>query len=218
MKKCIALLLLFILFGALWGLVGASSPTVVINEPTVVINEIMYNPADNHSDIDGEWLELYNPKDVPVDISGWEIVYDGHEEYTFPSGATIPEGGYIVVARNTTWFQTTYGKGTLGDNLFGNLSPRYRRFSNSGTHWIALVNNGVTVDNVTYSGASCSEGYTLEKKDPLGSSNATGDNWGCSTNSGGTPLEKNSIYVPFFGSPALILGVLVGLLLIFRRK
>ncbi|WP_297477033.1 lamin tail domain-containing protein [Thermococcus sp.] len=190
--------------------------SMVSAAPSVVINEIMYNPADNHSDYSGEWLELYNPNDFPVNLSGWSIEYDGHVEFTFRGSAVIPEGGYIVVSRNTTWFQETYGKGTLGDDLFGNLSSY--RFSNTGTHWIALLeSNGETVDNVTYSDG-CPENYSLEKKDPTGSSNATGDNWACSQVDGGTPLEKNSVYVPFFGSIIAGLSVFALVFLLFHRR
>ena len=193
---------------------------VALATPKVVINEIMYDPADDHKDYDGEWIELYNNESVLVDLGGWNISYDGHTEYTFPNNSVIHSGDFIVVSRNTTWFQITYGKGTLGDNLFGNLSSY--RFSNSGTHWIALIaKNGTVVDNVTYTGGLCSENHSLERKDPLGSSDATsvreGSNWACSQINGGTPLKKNSVYVPFFGSYLLTVLVVLVLILGVRR-
>jgi len=205
-KRALVMLVLFLILVA---------PGIAAS-PRVVINEIMYNPADNHSDYDGEWLELYNPNNFSVNLSNWDIIYDGHNEFTFPSNAVISPGGYIVVSRDTLWFQRTYGKGTVGDDLFGNLSSY--RFSNTGTHWIALLDaSNVTIDNVTYSNR-CSENYSLERKDPLGSSNATGDNWACSENNGGTPLEKNSIYVPFFGSIIAVVLAFALLLAVFRRS
>ena len=40
------------------------------NEPKVIINELMYNPAGGD---DYEYIELYNPGDLAIDISGWKI-------------------------------------------------------------------------------------------------------------------------------------------------
>jgi len=186
---------------------------VVSASPRVIINEIMYNPADGNSDYSGEWLELYNPNDFPINLSNWVVEYDGHQEFLFPSNAILPERGYLIVSRDTVWFQETYGIGNLGDDLFGNLSSY--RFSNTGTHWIAIRNNENTViDNVTYSNR-CPENYTIEKIDDLGSSDATGDNWACSLENGGTPLRQNSVYVPFLSGLPVIL-VIVALLLARR--
>ena len=39
-----------------------------------------------------------------VDISGWILKqYNSTDTYTFPSGTTIPAGGYLVVGRTTRW-------------------------------------------------------------------------------------------------------------------
>ncbi|MFQ6106512.1 MAG: lamin tail domain-containing protein [Thermoplasmata archaeon] len=61
----------------------------------VVINEIRPDKKNN------EWIELANPTDGEIDISGWELVLDGTTIYTFPQGTTIGAFGsgseYLVV-------------------------------------------------------------------------------------------------------------------------
>jgi len=65
----------------------------------VVINEIMTN---NGVFIDGErydWIELHNDGKSAVDLSGWGLSDSKKEpmKWTFPEGASIPAGGYIIV-------------------------------------------------------------------------------------------------------------------------
>ena len=42
----------------------------------VVINEVDTNPDGNDSATISEWVELYNPTDSDVDLSGWEIMFN----------------------------------------------------------------------------------------------------------------------------------------------
>ncbi len=39
----------------------------------VVINEVDTNPFGDDSQSISEWVELYNPTDSDVDLSGWKI-------------------------------------------------------------------------------------------------------------------------------------------------
>src|SRR5690348_478679 len=83
----------------------------------VIFNEIHYHPverpafnaagnsvfqgtttlADFSNDVH-EFVELNNPSGEVVDLSGWRIA--GGVEFTFPSGTSIPAGGFLVVAKN----------------------------------------------------------------------------------------------------------------------
>ncbi|MGE5295576.1 MAG: lamin tail domain-containing protein, partial [Solirubrobacterales bacterium] len=71
--------------GLLWG-----------QESLVVINEIHYNPDRNYESV--EFVELYNPGPANVDFSGWR--FDEGISFTFAAGATLPAGGYVVVAQD----------------------------------------------------------------------------------------------------------------------
>ena len=54
----------------------------------IVINEIDTNPNGDDSLAVSEWVELYNPTDSDVDISGWKIASTTVLKKTF----TIPDG------------------------------------------------------------------------------------------------------------------------------
>jgi hypothetical protein len=88
------------------GLPNACSP--------VRINEIESSDGDNP-----DWVELVNISAAPVDISGW-VLKDNSENdsYTFPSGSSVPAGGYTVVEAGASGFAFGLGGGD-SVRLFG---------------------------------------------------------------------------------------------------
>ena len=69
----------------------------------MVFNELMYNPG---SDQGLEWIELHNQMAVDMDISQWRVDGVG---YTFPEGAVVSGGGYLILARSVEKFQAATG-------------------------------------------------------------------------------------------------------------
>ena len=69
----------------------------------VVINEVDTNPFGDDSLAISEWVELYNPTDSDVDLSGWEIASTTVLKKTF----TIPDGTIISPEQMLTF---TYAK------------------------------------------------------------------------------------------------------------
>jgi len=73
----------------------------------VVLNEFIPNPKgyDSHAKPDGEWVELYNLSDKPVDLSGYFLTdADGHRIDIEPcrvgsSTTIISANGFLVVYR-----------------------------------------------------------------------------------------------------------------------
>ncbi|MBK8782519.1 MAG: lamin tail domain-containing protein [Anaerolineales bacterium] len=67
---------------------------------SVIINEIAW--AGTTSGLsDDEWIELYNPGSISISLSGWSLkAADGDPNITFPSGASIPAGGYYLLERD----------------------------------------------------------------------------------------------------------------------
>ena len=57
----------------------------------VVINEVDTNPFGDDSKSISEWVELYNPTDSDVDLSGWKIASTTVLKKTL----TIPDGTII---------------------------------------------------------------------------------------------------------------------------
>lgn len=81
----------------------------------IVITEVLYN--ETGSDVNGEWIEIFNTGAAPVDLSNWKI---GDEEASggtgtteamlrFPAGSAIAGGDVQVVAVNADRFFAIYG-------------------------------------------------------------------------------------------------------------
>jgi hypothetical protein len=68
----------------------------------VVINEIL--PAPVGSDIEEEWIEIFNSDDFEFDISGWKLqdTVGKTKTYIFPEGTKITAKGFLVLRRPTT--------------------------------------------------------------------------------------------------------------------
>ena len=95
----------------------------------VIINEIMYNPGE---DQDLEYIELHNISSSTVSLYNYMVgqpwrISDA-VDYQFLPGASIPAGGYIVIAKNCGKFSNLYP--TVPSNrIFG---PYDGKLSNDG--------------------------------------------------------------------------------------
>jgi len=75
--------------------------------PAVIINEISYSSTDDINS--GDWTEIYNRQNDPVDISGWKLKDSNPEnEYVIPLGTVIPANGYIVLCEDMSSFVSEY--------------------------------------------------------------------------------------------------------------
>lgn len=59
----------------------------------LVINEV----ASNNGDPNPDWMEIYNPGDAEVDISGFGVYDKPAAIYTIPAGTKIAAKGYFVI-------------------------------------------------------------------------------------------------------------------------
>ena len=127
----------------------------------VIINEVHYHPVEKpHFDAVGnptftdgsaadlsvdvhEFIELRNTGAGAVSLAGWKLA--GGIDFTFVAGASIPAGGFVVIARNATRLQTVYA-------ISGVLGPYIGTLGNSGDSVKLLNASGGTVDEVSYSG------------------------------------------------------------------
>lgn len=88
------------------------SPTVVlINEWMASNNAAVVDPSDGKF---SDWLELYNPGNALVDLSGWTLSDDPGEvrKYTIPAGTVISAKGYLLI-----WADGDAQKTSLGGAL-----------------------------------------------------------------------------------------------------
>jgi parallel beta-helix repeat protein len=159
--------------------------------PAIVINEIMHKAASGDSLLD--WIELYNPRTDPVSIAHWCLNDENPDNaFSFPSGATVNSGGYLVVCRDTAAFKLSYPSvktitGNLGFGL--GVAERVVLADSGGNEITSMRYKSETPWFVEADG----KGPSLELIDP-GNVNHLTINWGASKNSGGTPGAKNSIF------------------------
>ena len=127
----------------------------------VVINEIMADPAFGNEQ--GEFLELHNFGSEPADLSG--ASFTEGIEFTFPPNTVVPEGGYLVIAKNSTWLEQSFPTLEKVYQFKGKLSNKGER--------IRLVNyNGTLIDECSYQlegewpGNAAGRGSSLELVHP----------------------------------------------------
>ena len=126
----------------------------------IVINEIFYDPYVK-TDLT-EFIELYNPGSAAVSLSG--VTFSKGITYSFPAGATLAPGAYLVLTENTAQFAAKFGKTAFGQ-FEGNLS-------NEGEE-IQIINAaGGVLDDVDYQlgfpwpTTGGSPGYSIELVNP----------------------------------------------------
>ena len=145
---------------------------------SLVINEIHYDPSDKT--IPEEFIELYNPGTLPVDLTGW--YFSDGISYAFPEGVVVEAGAYLVIAEDPEVFMSRYG-----DDL-PLLGPYEGRFSNEGEDVILRDQAGTIVDRVDYRIgfpwplASAGRGSSMELIHPL-LENDLGGSWRASGSS-----------------------------------
>ena len=93
---------------------GTTNSALLIRD--IVINEIMYHPISGNSD--DEYVELHNRGTNAVGLEGWKFT-DGID-FTFPTNAAVPAGGYLVVAKNLTNLLARYAN-LNSTNAVGNF-------------------------------------------------------------------------------------------------
>jgi len=172
-------------------------------EANLVISELMANPAGAVQDSVGEYVELYNAGQFPVNLRGFYVRDNGSAADTIKSDLIVPASSYVVLARTTDTGKNggvpaQYSYTTRIGGTSTNLT-----FSNSGADRFVLRSpSGVLVDSVSYSAAStvAKSGIARELMD-LTADNALvdGANWADATsvydatnNNRGTPGSANS--------------------------
>ena len=86
------------------GLVQSPVTSAVYRRTFLGINELLADNVYSTPEINdftdfGDWIELYNGGSAAVDLSGYHLS-DNLEQpfrWTFPSGASIPAGGYLLI-------------------------------------------------------------------------------------------------------------------------
>ena len=158
-------------------------------EESIVINEINYNSAD--SLFPKDWVELYNPNNITVEIGLWEFKDSGDNVFIFPENQEMPAESYLVLCKDLDAFSQLFPNvsNIIGGFEFG--------FNNAGEQIRLFDSDGLLADELEYYDTTPwpispdGTGPTLELKNPS-LDNTLGENWAASLEVGGTPGAINS--------------------------
>ena len=96
---------LLVIFAVLIAVISVPAYGELITDH-VVINEVDTNPFGDDSLAISEWVELYNPTDSDVDLSGWEIASTTvlKKTFTIPDGTIISSEQLLPFTYAKVWF------------------------------------------------------------------------------------------------------------------
>jgi hypothetical protein len=118
-----------------------------VEREALVINEIMYHPENSTG---SEWIELYNPNNSSLGLSGFQLTDGGMENlFLFGENSIIGPLGYLVVAGDSELFHNEHGSQVYftGDFNYGDSGFR---LSNDGESIILKNHRGELEDLVQY--------------------------------------------------------------------
>ncbi|HEX7356227.1 MAG TPA: CotH kinase family protein, partial [Ignavibacteriaceae bacterium] len=158
---------------------------------SIVINEINYKSAAVFDTED--WVELYNPVNDAIDMSGWKFSDDNIvNQFTFPGGSILEANDYLVLCRDTVKFKLLHPGQS---KILGNLN-----FGLSSNGDVVILKDAAEniVDEVTFSSSGVwpsqpnGSGSTLSLINPQ-LDNSLAESWRAS-GMYGTPGYLNDIY------------------------
>ena len=160
---------------------------VPIEVEGLVINEINYSSSTAFNA--GDWIELYNPKAITIDISNWQIKDDNNTHvFIIPEGTQIAGNGFLVIVKDAAAFSSVFPNiPYIGELDFGFGGSDAVRVYNSDSK---------LMDDVFYDSIApwpiCADetGNTLELMSP-DLDNALPGSWSC-INDNGSPNAVNS--------------------------
>jgi hypothetical protein len=166
-----------------------AAPNQIDRVQDLVINEIFYHPPDDRK---GEFIELHNRGDSPIDASGFRFTRG--IDFTIPPNVVVPAGGFLVICEDPALLQASHG-------IAGALGPWTGRLADDGENIRLEDRLGNLVDEVRYhDGGDWPEwadggGASLELIDPR-HDNDVGSAWDSSDESSKTQWEQLSFTVP----------------------
>jgi hypothetical protein len=101
------------------------------------ITEVMYDPIKG-----GEWVEIYNPDDTPLDLKGWKI-FDG-TNHTIPGQVIVPAGGYVILADDKSAFISAFS------DITTTIIDIVTSFNNDGDTIILRDSLGNDISSMSY--------------------------------------------------------------------
>lgn len=176
--------------GTQWSALTDEEFRIAEAPPEVVVSEIHYHPVDDER---FEFLELFNPGSVPIDLSDCRFTGIGYR-FLMP-GPVLSPGARLVLARDDD--PAAFLKRHPGVEVSGWFSGS---LDNGGETIRLLDRDGAVIVSVTYGDAAPwptrpdGRGGSLELLDPMGDPSDPA-NWQASVPIDGTPGFANSVPV-----------------------
>lgn len=127
---------------------GGNDTTATGEAGEITITEIMQNPNAVY-DSDGEWFEIYNTSDHPININNWIIRDNDSDEHLIQAAnpVIIQAGEFLILGRNAN--ETTNGSVTVSYQYSG------VDLANGADEIVLIGIDGVTeMDRVEYDGGT----------------------------------------------------------------
>lgn len=161
--------------------------SVPIEVESLVINEINYRSSVAFNAED--WIELYNPKSISIDISNWQIKDDNNAHiFVIPEGTQIEGNGYLVIVKDAAAFSSVFPDiPYIGELDFGFGSSDAVRLYNSESKLMDIVEYD---SEDPWPTCAYETGNTLELIEP-DLDNTLAENWSC-INENGSPNAVNN--------------------------
>ncbi|MFT5261911.1 MAG: hypothetical protein ACI8YQ_000638 [Polaribacter sp.] len=164
---------------------------------TIVINEINYHSPDTAICDAGDWIELFNPGNDAVDVSGWFLEDGSGNYFNIPANTIIGGQGYLVLVEDEVRFQLLHPTITNFVGGFGQSSLTGNMGLSNGGEWISINNaNRTFIDSLHYDDklpwpeSPDGDGPTLQLITPT-LDNALASSWVPSQDIKGTPGAPN---------------------------
>lgn len=119
-----------------------------------LINEVMYDPGINDNYY--EWIELFNPSNESINLSGWTLVDNSENEsiegdFDHGNGTIIvPSKGYVIITDHGTKFYENFSISNDTIKLYVDDSSIGNSLGNSGDKLILKNETGETIDAVEW--------------------------------------------------------------------
>ncbi len=116
----------------------------------IIVTEVLVNPKAV-GDGSGEWIELYNPGELAVDINGWVLRDVGSDKFYIKSAKPVwvAPGAYLVLGGTTD--KTVNGGATVQVGWLTAGAPTPFQLSNTAQDDVIIEWNGQIIDQVTFS-------------------------------------------------------------------
>ncbi len=142
------------------GVARQASPQQSAAYMSVIISEVAW--GGTAASPDHEWIELYNPGDLQVDLAGWHLAADDGDPYILLTGK-VPAGGFYLLERggDTTVLDLIANLVFLSPTGLADTGEVLRLFDPDDT----LVDSANQGGTIWPAGSASPDSYSMERID-----------------------------------------------------